>query len=108
MATLSQIFSKLTDEVVSASSEVFFSEGGDAVSIYKTSDLIAYLDSGDGSKIALEFVLFDEELYLTSDGSISLLPKGSEEPLILEDREVLKTVGQYLGWRLKALVTIGV
>lgn len=108
MATLSQIFQRLTDEVVEVSFEVYFSEGDDEIAIYKTSDLIAYIDKNDNEKIALEFVLFDEEMYLTPGGEISILAKNSNEPMMLDDREIIKTIGQYLAWRLRTLVSVGI
>lgn len=108
MATLSQIFRKLTDEVVDVSFEVYFSEGDEEVAIYKASDLIAYIDKDTDEKIALEFVLFDEEMYLTPGGEISILSKSSNEPMMLDDHEIIKTIGQYLAWRLRTLMTIGI
>lgn len=108
MATLPQIFRRLTDEVVDVSYEVYFSEGEDEIAIYKTSDLIAYIDKQYDERIALEFVLFDEEMYLTPGGDISILPRDSDEPMMLDDPDIIKTIGQYLAWRLKAIVYLGI
>lgn len=108
MATLEQIFHRLTEEVRKASHEVFFSEGDDEVELHRSSDLILYTDSQTREKIALEFVLFDEELYLTSDGSISLLAKDSDDPLLLDDPYIIRIIGQFLAWRTKTIIQIGI
>lgn len=107
---LSEIFEQLSKRLQDFGDTQTVSVEGEDFRIYQLSELSLQLELQSGREVpsGISFEVFDDEMFLTPDGSISVTDETQDEVSVysLTDQNTIKAIYVFLKWRLTAIVNL--